>query len=108
MFKSYLVLLFKQKTAYEVRISDWSSDVCSSDLGDPAIQGALTVQTDSGFYIGTRGTSLKGVGDFTIGDFGDAELDLYAGYGADLGLGTSVDAGQIGRASCRDRVCTSV
>src|SRR3546814_19854038 len=26
------VLFFKQKTAYEVRISDWSSDVCSSDL----------------------------------------------------------------------------
>src|SRR3546814_9739199 len=26
-------LFFKQKTAYEVRISDWSSDVCSSDLG---------------------------------------------------------------------------
>src|SRR3546814_10588611 len=25
-------LFFKQKTAYEVRISDWSSDVCSSDL----------------------------------------------------------------------------
>src|SRR3546814_5559702 len=24
---------FKQKTAYEMRISDWSSDVCSSDLG---------------------------------------------------------------------------
>src|SRR3546814_6344730 len=32
----YDVLLFffcKQKTAYEMRISDWSSDVCSSDLG---------------------------------------------------------------------------
>src|SRR3546814_2206803 len=31
------VLFFKQKTAYEMRISDWSSDVCSSDLlvGDP-------------------------------------------------------------------------
>src|SRR3546814_4456440 len=28
---------FKQKTAYEMRISDWSSDVCSSDL-DPAHQ----------------------------------------------------------------------
>src|SRR3546814_8862962 len=27
-----LFFLFKQKTAYEVRISDWSSDVCSSDL----------------------------------------------------------------------------
>src|SRR3546814_18532820 len=25
---------FKQKTAYEMRISDWSSDVCSSDLGN--------------------------------------------------------------------------
>src|SRR3546814_6813464 len=28
----FLVFFFKQKTAYEVRISDWSSDVCSSDL----------------------------------------------------------------------------
>src|SRR3546814_5552112 len=27
---------FKQKTAYEMRISDWSSDVCSSDLAPPA------------------------------------------------------------------------
>src|SRR3546814_5038203 len=27
-----LFFFFKQKTAYEVRISDWSSDVCSSDL----------------------------------------------------------------------------
>src|SRR3546814_18256281 len=29
----FLVFFFKQKTAYEMRISDWSSDVCSSDLG---------------------------------------------------------------------------
>src|SRR3546814_9139560 len=28
---------FKQKTAYEMRISDWSSDVCSSDLAAPAV-----------------------------------------------------------------------
>src|SRR3546814_4139239 len=28
----YFFFFFKQKTAYEVRISDWSSDVCSSDL----------------------------------------------------------------------------
>src|SRR3546814_8858530 len=28
-----MFFLFKQKTAYEMRISDWSSDVCSSDLG---------------------------------------------------------------------------
>src|SRR3546814_5196264 len=33
---------FKQKTAYEMRISDWSSDVCSSDLSDwlKMIQGS--------------------------------------------------------------------
>src|SRR3546814_2374419 len=29
------VFFFKQKTAYEMRISDWSSDVCSSDLTAP-------------------------------------------------------------------------
>src|SRR3546814_2817322 len=28
----FLIFFFKQKTAYEMRISDWSSDVCSSDL----------------------------------------------------------------------------
>src|SRR3546814_13497070 len=28
----YFVFFYKQKTAYEVRISDWSSDVCSADL----------------------------------------------------------------------------
>src|SRR3546814_9936705 len=35
------VFFFKQKTAYEMRISDWSSDVCSSDLviRDLAAQG---------------------------------------------------------------------
>src|SRR3546814_1845670 len=31
-----VVFFFKQKTAYEMRISDWSSDVCSSDLEDQA------------------------------------------------------------------------
>src|SRR3546814_10007924 len=31
-FDCVFVFLFKQKTAYEMRISDWSSDVCSSDL----------------------------------------------------------------------------
>src|SRR3546814_15931207 len=31
-----MFFFFKQKTAYEMRISDWSSDVCSSDLGGPS------------------------------------------------------------------------
>src|SRR3546814_13704347 len=33
MFIFLFFFFFKQKTAYEMRISDWSSDVCSSDLG---------------------------------------------------------------------------
>src|SRR3546814_11915211 len=40
---SYLVYFcFKQKTAYEMRISDWSSDVCSSDL---ALSSAGPIRT---------------------------------------------------------------
>src|SRR3546814_14744304 len=37
---------FKQKTAYEMRISDWSSDVCSSDLG-PRRQPAWKAKADA-------------------------------------------------------------
>src|SRR3546814_4334298 len=36
LFFFFFVFFFKQKTAYEMRISDWSSDVCSSDLEDRA------------------------------------------------------------------------
>src|SRR3546814_1740255 len=36
----FLFFFFKQKTAYEMRISDWSSDVCSSDLDHIYFQGA--------------------------------------------------------------------
>src|SRR3546814_5189334 len=51
MFRDYFVLFslffFKQKTAYEMRISDWSSDVCSSDprpFSRPAIsEGRMTL-----------------------------------------------------------------
>src|SRR3546814_3643483 len=32
VFHCFFFFFFKQKTAYEMRISDWSSDVCSSDL----------------------------------------------------------------------------
>src|SRR3546814_1649289 len=40
-----LCLFFKQKTAYEMRISDWSSDVCSSDLAAPFPGGAPDQET---------------------------------------------------------------
>src|SRR3546814_1949892 len=32
LYKLFSIVFYKQKTAYEMRISDWSSDVCSSDL----------------------------------------------------------------------------
>src|SRR3546814_14894382 len=35
--RSNKMFFFKQKTAYEMRISDWSSDVCSSDLGRSSV-----------------------------------------------------------------------
>src|SRR3546814_4464106 len=40
------IFFFKQKTAYEMRISDWSSDVCSSDL--IVMEGAQSVATEIG------------------------------------------------------------
>src|SRR3546814_10844787 len=37
LYAIFFFFFFKQKTAYEMRISDWSSDVCSSDLIEKAI-----------------------------------------------------------------------
>src|SRR3546814_7515105 len=45
MFDFYF--LFKQKTAYEMRISDWSSDVCSSDLHPHHLIGAFEDRMDA-------------------------------------------------------------
>src|SRR3546814_7564099 len=46
----FIFFFFKQKTAYEMRISDWSSDVCSSDLyvpgADPHDDGAEAADPD--------------------------------------------------------------
>src|SRR3546814_2210358 len=38
-YVNFIVFFCKQKTAYEMRISDWSSDVCSSDLSDAHSRG---------------------------------------------------------------------
>src|SRR3546814_6123724 len=40
------MFFFKQKTAYEMRISDWSSDVCSSDLSTTEMAGRHWVSQD--------------------------------------------------------------
>src|SRR3546814_4183394 len=58
---------FKQKTAYEMRISDWSSDVCSSDLEEDAGErrhraaGAEQAQRFAGKAFGARGKGGEGV-----------------------------------------------
>src|SRR3546814_1224864 len=39
-----VVFFFNQKTAYEMRISDWSSDVCSSDLNDNLEIGVFGIE----------------------------------------------------------------
>src|SRR3546814_2339532 len=42
----HVCFCFKQKTAYEMRISDWSSDVCSSDLVHQNIPEGLGLEAD--------------------------------------------------------------
>src|SRR3546814_2948515 len=41
MIDCSVFIFFKQKTAYDMRISDWSSDVCSSDLGELLSIGSI-------------------------------------------------------------------
>src|SRR3546814_1159756 len=47
-----VIFFFKQKTAYEMRISDWSSDVCSSDLGVGHRTGVLDERLDAAQRLG--------------------------------------------------------
>src|SRR3546814_2064859 len=41
----WFFFFFKHKTAYEMRISDWSSDVCSSDLGEIPIRASQDIKS---------------------------------------------------------------
>src|SRR3546814_8849047 len=99
------MFFFKQKTAYEMRISDWSSDVCSSDLL---------------FFVLLRRTGRVIVMALLL--LRRAEGEMVAGLAAHLQrLHAGVDPAvleaerlrqvveeEIGRASCRDRVCQYV
>src|SRR3546814_2865444 len=55
---SLFFFFFKQKTAYEMRISDWSSDVCSSDLSIPCA-GVVAATTSRYSGLTARGTSAR-------------------------------------------------
>jgi uncharacterized protein (TIGR02001 family) len=69
-------------------LSDYRFRGISRSGGDPAVQAQLTATLTNGLYAGVRGTTLKR-------SIGNAELDLYVGYGGTLGPGTSFDAGLI-------------
>src|SRR3546814_9541120 len=56
----FLCFFFKQKTAYEMRISDWSSDVCSSDL---FAQGTYAIGPQTNITVGARYTNEKKTSD---------------------------------------------
>src|SRR3546814_4235894 len=63
----YLIFFFfKQKTAYEMRISDWSSDVCSSDLALAPSDAPLQV----GDADGGAGDHAEGAEQVAVGDRG--------------------------------------
>src|SRR3546814_1555617 len=71
---SRLVFFFKRKTAYEMRISDWSSDVCSSDL------------------LGAEKRAASRRFDFAANLPQCAACGLYRGQGADDHLALAIDA----------------
>src|SRR3546814_10320991 len=59
-----IFFFFKQKTAYEMRISDWSSDVCSSDLdqADAACSGRWIGLRHDDDDVGALSVADKGLG----------------------------------------------
>src|SRR3546814_13810443 len=115
-----------QKTAYEMRISDWSSDVCSSDLpvkdeqvkddGSGRAAGLLVLGEHLGQLVHDQPVRVdlagaeRGPSDHVVGDRGGGELEEHdqAQDAERLGLTEPErDADQeIGRASCR-KECVS-
>src|SRR3546814_8424939 len=88
---------FKQKTAYEMRISDWSSDVCSSDLSEIG-QGGFRQDGERKLDRRLHHDDGKDVGQYMLDGNADHAL---------AGAACRQDE-EIGRASCRERVCQYV
>src|SRR3546814_6707022 len=86
----FCFFFFKQKTAYEMRISDWSSDVCSSDLA-VAQQGHQHL----GALVDAQRLAVEYRLVATLQQFGRRQL-------------AQQRLCEIGRASCRERVCQYV
>src|SRR3546814_17134605 len=115
----FVVFFFKQKTAYEMRISDWSSDVCSSDLlavvqrlGDSGgeVEPRHLLVTDLGvqaheFGPLERAAERDGVAERGQQDVAARLVRLRLDREADV---VALVGDEIGRASCRERVCQYV
>src|SRR3546814_7640869 len=106
----FLFFFFKQKTAYEMRISDWSSDVCSSDLGKPRWGDKTPFYTPDIDIIRRVFPDAKIV--HLVRDGRDVVLSqrsiVDVWEPAEAGVGLAVEdhhrPQKIGRASCRERV----
>src|SRR3546814_1633985 len=94
----FVFFFFKQKTAYEMRISDWSSDVCSSDL-----RGACRARASR---ILRPCATLRAA--MSIEVLAPIQRRPLHNELADRLRHMIVEGEQIGRASCRERVCQYV
>src|SRR3546814_9928571 len=61
---SLSLFFFKQKTAYEMRISDWSSDVCSSDLTNPITSNMMYLLIDEHSFPPTSSIDANSLKQF--------------------------------------------
>src|SRR3546814_9967365 len=95
----YVFVFFKQKTAYELLISDWSSDVCSSDLSASPPRSRCRLVVERNADQGTTKKPKPVSPDFSAGRRKET--------GANGSRGDDMNARplEIGRASGRERVC---
>lgn len=69
-------------------VSDYRFRGVSLSAGDPAIQGGIDIAHDSGFYVGTWGSSIE---DSPV--YGEMELDVYGGWSGEVSPGLGLDVG---------------
>src|SRR3546814_5118017 len=103
-----LFCFFKQRTAYEMRISDWSSDVCSSDLY-PVRRVLVGPDIDAG-EAALRAMALQAGNGGGLPPIVEAHAvdDGAIFHQAEQARAGVAQQRQIGRASCRERVCQYV
>src|SRR3546814_2750831 len=101
------MFFFKQKTAYEMRISDWSSDVCSSDLERAGQHGRSVGQDVAEEVVGDDDVELLWIAHqlhSAVVGVHVAELNL--GVLGLVQLRHLLAPQPIGRAACREGGCT--